>query len=174
MFLIASLSASPARARPKAEVLARVGIGIGGLAERRGSDGVGGRAPGPRAVTGARPGRPGPLGRGGRCSRQGRGAHLRIILEFHWRISGSSVVRQVPEWASSAGDESPERIGQSRAATRSLPAELRQLVVKFTRLGRGRLGYPRDLGPERIEAASDTRCRQGPGGRLDHRAIVGN
>jgi hypothetical protein len=54
------------------------------------------------------------------------------------------------------------------------PGHSRPSYVKITRLGRGRLGYPRELGPERIGAATDTRGRQGPGGRSDHRAIVGN
>ena len=36
-----------------------------------------------------------------------------------------------------------------------LPGHSRPSYVKFTRLGRGRLGYPRDLGPERIEHPSE-------------------
>jgi hypothetical protein len=136
---------------------------------------VGGRAPEPRAVIGARPGSPGPQGRGGCGSRaRDRSSENHIgILEFHRWISGSSAAGQSSGRAASAGGESPERIGQSRAATRPLPADS-ESYVKFTRLGRGRLGYPRDLGPERVGAASDTRGRQGPGGRSDHRAIVGN
>jgi hypothetical protein len=35
------------------------------------------------------------------------------------------------------------------------PGHSRPSYVKFTRLGRGRLGYPRDLGPERIERPSE-------------------
>jgi hypothetical protein len=61
--------------------------------------------------------------------------------------------RQAPEWASSAGGESPEPIGQSRAATRSQPAKLRQVYQTWP----GRLGYPRELGAERIERPSRLR-----------------
>ena len=35
------------------------------------------------------------------------------------------------------------------------PGHSRPSYVKFTRLGRGRLGYPRELGPERIEGPSE-------------------
>jgi hypothetical protein len=35
------------------------------------------------------------------------------------------------------------------------PGHSRPSYVKFTRLGRGRLGYPRELGPERIERPSE-------------------
>ena len=86
-----------------------------------------------------------------RRSKQRMGAHPRIIWEFHWRILGSSVDRQSPERASSAGGEAPERIGQSRAATRLQPAELCQVYQTWP----GRLGYPRDPGPERIERPSE-------------------
>jgi hypothetical protein len=55
---------------------------------------------------------------------QGQGsAHPRIIWELHWRISGSSAAGQSSGRAASAGGESPEPIGQSRAATRLQPAD---------------------------------------------------
>jgi hypothetical protein len=97
---------------------------------------VGFRAPEPRAVIGARPGGPGLQGRGGRGSKE-KGV---LIRESSGNFIGG--FRAHLERASPAGGESPERIG-------------RPSYVKFTRLGRGRLGYPRDLGPERIERPSE-------------------
>jgi hypothetical protein len=106
---------------------------------------------------------------------RGKGiAHPRIIWEFHWRISGSSAAGQSSGRAASAGGESPERIGQSRAATRPQPAELRQVYQTWP----GATRIPERSGARAnrtsVRAASDTRGRQGPGGRSDHRAIVGN
>ena len=102
------------------------------------------------------------------------GAHPRIIWEFHRRISGSSAAGQSSGRAASAGGESPDRIGQSRAATRPQPAELRQVYQTWP----GATRIPERSGARAnrtsVRAASDTRGRQGPGGRSDHRAIVGN
>jgi hypothetical protein len=92
------------------------------------------------------------------------GAHPRIIWEFHRRISGSPAAGQSSGRAASAGGESPERIGQSRAATRQ-PAELRQDYQTWpgaTRIPE-RTGAKANRTP--IRAVSDTRCQQGPGGR---------
>jgi hypothetical protein len=106
---------------------------------------------------------------------KGKGLLIRIIIwEFHRLISGSPAAGQSSGRAASAGGESPERIGQSRAATRPQPAELCQVYQTWS--GATRI-------PERswaranrtfVRAASDTRGRQGPGGRSDHRAIAGN
>jgi hypothetical protein len=106
---------------------------------------------------------------------KGKGiAYPRIIWIFHWRISGSSAAGQSSGRAASAGGESPERSGQSRATTRAQPAKLRQVYQTWPEV---------TLIPERsgaranrtsFRAASDTSGRQGPGGRSDHRAIVGN
>jgi hypothetical protein len=92
---------------------------------------------------------------------QGQGtAHPRIIWEFHWRISGSSAARQSPERAASAGGESPELIGQSRAATRLQPAELRQVYQTWP----GATRIPERSGARAnrtsVRAASDTRGRR--------------
>jgi hypothetical protein len=103
-----------------------------------------------------------------------KGAHPRIIWEFHRRISGSSAARQSPGRASSAGGGSPERIGQSLAATRPQPAKLRQVYQTWpgaTRIPE-RTGARANRTP--VRAALDTRRKQGPGGRSDHHAIVGN
>jgi hypothetical protein len=60
-----------------------------------------------------------PGSRAAAATAQGQGsAHPRIVWEFHLRILGSSAARQSPGRASSAGGESPDRIGQSLAATR--------------------------------------------------------
>jgi hypothetical protein len=74
-----------------------------------------------------------------------------FIRESSWnfigRFSDSSAVRQGSEWASSNGGKSPVLIGHSRAATRSQPAELRQVyqawpevILKSELAGPERLG----------------------------------
>ena len=106
---------------------------------------------------------------------KGKGSLIRIIIwEFHRLISGSSAAGQSSGRAASAGGESPERISQWPAATRPQPAELRQVYQTWP----GATRIPERSGARAnrtsVRAASDTRGRQGPGGRSDHRSIVGN
>jgi hypothetical protein len=135
-----------------------------------------GRAPEPRAVIGARPGSPGPQVRGGRGSRardRSSEDHLGIS-----RISGSSAAWQSSGRAASAGGESPERIGQSRAATRPQPAELRQDYQTWpgatripersgARANMSSFGHSRQTGPRRPirlpRHSGELRARAPPG-----------
>ena len=107
----------------------------------------GGPSPGPRAVIGARPG--GTSRRAAATAAQGskREAHLRLIWQFHRRISASFADRQVRQWASLEAEGPPEPIGQSRAATRPRPAELCQSEMG----SRKGLGNPSEPDPSDSE-----------------------
>jgi hypothetical protein len=114
---------------------------------------VGGRAPEPRVVIGARPGSPGQQGRGGRgSSLKGKGVLIR-------GSSGNFIggFRAHPQHGNRR--KGLHRLGvgllNGLVSRRPRPGHSRLSYVKFTRLGRGRLGYPRDLGPERIERPSE-------------------
>jgi hypothetical protein len=100
--------------------------------------------------------------------------HLGISwADFGFIRSPASAGMGLLNESSSAGGEAPEPIALSRAVTRSLPAELRQVYQGWP----GRLGCPSELGQDDrtpIRVASDTRGKKGPGGRSDHSAVVGN
>jgi hypothetical protein len=111
---------------------------------------VGGRAPEPRAVIGARPGRPWPLGRGGPGSKE-KGVLIRGSSENF--IGG---FRAHPQQGNRR--EGRHRLGVSPPnglVSHGPRPGSRPSYVMFTRLGRGRLGYPRELGPEQIERPSE-------------------
>ena len=106
------------------------------------------------------------------------GAHPRIIWEIHVRISGSSAAGQSSGRAASAGGESPEPIGQSRAATRPQPAELCQVYQTWpgatripersgARANRSSFGHSRQTGPRRpsgsLRLIEELRARAPPG-----------
>ena len=76
-----------------------------------------------------------------------REAHLRLIWQFHRRISASFADRQVRQWASLEAEGPPEPIGQSRAANRPRPAELCQYEMG----SRKGLGYPSESDPSDLE-----------------------
>jgi hypothetical protein len=149
---------NPRRSRGTASDVASQGGGAGPgrdrhrrarSAVRAGWRGV--RAPEPRAVIGARPGSPGPQGRGGRGSRardRSSEDHLGISSADFGLIRSRAIVGEgCIGWGAS--------LLNGLVSRGPRPGHSRPSYVKITRLGRGRLGYPRDLGPEQIERPSE-------------------
>jgi hypothetical protein len=97
------------------------------------------------------PGRHGPQGRGGRGPKKNgvliRGSSGNFIGGFRAHLQPGN------------RREGLHRLGVSllnRLVSRGpRPGHSRPSYVKFTRLGQRQLGYPRDLGPERIERPSE-------------------
>jgi hypothetical protein len=113
---------------------------------------VGGRAPEPRAVIGASSARK-PRAAGPRRQRlKGKGS---LIRGSPGNFIGG--FRAHPQQGNRR--EGLHRLGVSPlnglVSRGPRPGHSRPSYVKFTRLGRGRLGYPRELGPERIERPSE-------------------
>ena len=101
--------------------------------------------------------RPGGTSRGAAATAaQGsrREAHLRIIWQFLVRISASFADRHVLQWASLEAEGLPEPIGQSRAANRPRPSELRRTEMG-SRKGLGYLSEP-DPSDSEVNAADLT------------------
>jgi hypothetical protein len=141
-----------------------------------------GRAPGQRAGTGAaEPRDRGPVVDPGRraAAATAQGKDGRFVRGSSGNFMGR--FRIDPQSSKCRNELRLHQLGASplnRLVIRGpRPGRCRQSYVKFIRLGRGDSDIPVKFARTTrtpIRAASDTRGKEGPGGRSDHRAVVGN